>query len=488
MIPKIVKENPFRILGCFSNCTAKERISNKGRLAAFARVNKVCDFPSDMKDLLGEVTRTPEIITEAEQALNLQEDQLRNALFWFVKASPLDQIALGHASVGSIEKAEEIWNKRDCWSSSLNLGVLALINESLDEAVDHLTNLVHDSEKREQFLAVFGLTDAKVNESQLAIMLINGLHQSYSWTDLLESFDGYGNSYEDDEYIQTEALKEPVRQINEAIQKAQSGTIDPDSASTRCRNLIAATSQALSFFTEYVDDDSIHKQMACDKLAQTLCWLADKITDDRTDNVDAIKSSRMYTEKALEIAVGDAAIEKCQKALSNIENMLKMAELGPVIERVTSHGLSLFKGSPSFKDIEDYIAEVRHAIEVVRSKCGSEEIETLTDSLLRPTVNAIIDVVNKAQANKEVVLSGLRNGTLLFTVDQAISLFKNLKSFPISADFRKRIDLQYAASFKLRAQIADAQQRVRENSRSGSGWLIPTLLVIGFFLLYAFLR
>ncbi len=74
MIPSIVKNNPFRVLGCFANCTAKERISNKSRLSAFARVNKTCDFPGDMKEILGDVTRTPSSIAEAEQALNLPED------------------------------------------------------------------------------------------------------------------------------------------------------------------------------------------------------------------------------------------------------------------------------------------------------------------------------------------------------------------------------------------------------------------------------
>ena len=80
MIPSIVKNNPFRVLGCFANCTAKERISNKSRLSAFARVNKTCDFPSDMKEILGDVTRTPSSIAEAEQALNLPEDQIKEAL------------------------------------------------------------------------------------------------------------------------------------------------------------------------------------------------------------------------------------------------------------------------------------------------------------------------------------------------------------------------------------------------------------------------
>jgi hypothetical protein len=466
MIPSIVKNNPFRVLGCFANCTAKERISNKSRLSAFARVNKTCDFPSDMKEILGDVTRTPSSIAEAEQALNLPEDQIKYALFWFVKSSPLDQVALGHASVADLDKAKEIWKKRDCWSSSLNLGVLALTQGDLDDAVDHLTTLVHDAEQRSQFLSAIGPDSTQIDETQLARVLINELKQSFSWEELLNSYQSYGSTYDDDEYIQSQAISEPIKTINESIDKIEARRVTPYNAEVYCRQLLNETSEALSFLDEHADSDSVQKSMVCDKLAKQLSWLADKITDDRTEDLNALRQARMYTQKALEIAQGDSAIEECKSQLSSINSLMAVVEVKPLVDKVLSEGVKLITGSPTLAEIESFIPQVRNVLQKIIYQAGSDGIEPMADTFLKPVVGAIIDCVNRSQSNKQQIMQGLRDGSLVKTVDHAMRLFMQIKAMPISDELRRHIDKQYAAAFKMRNDMSEVQERVQHQSNS----------------------
>ena len=57
---------------------------------------------------------------DAEAQLTLPKDQLLYAQFWFVKATHLDEVAFNHLFAGEIDKAEEIWQKKDTASSLQN--------------------------------------------------------------------------------------------------------------------------------------------------------------------------------------------------------------------------------------------------------------------------------------------------------------------------------------------------------------------------------
>ena len=120
----IVSQNPYRILGVLSNSPLKERVGNQNRLAAFAKVGKEVTFPNDFGTILtNKPDRTPDSIATANTAINLDKDQLKYALFWFINGSPMDDIALKHLQAGNREKAEEIFQKKETYSSLINSGV-----------------------------------------------------------------------------------------------------------------------------------------------------------------------------------------------------------------------------------------------------------------------------------------------------------------------------------------------------------------------------
>lgn len=90
----ILQNNPYRLLGVYSNSPTKERLANHNRMKAFLKVGKTVTFPLDLPQYLTSINRTETSVTDAEAKLTLPNDQMLYALFWFVKMTPLDEVVL----------------------------------------------------------------------------------------------------------------------------------------------------------------------------------------------------------------------------------------------------------------------------------------------------------------------------------------------------------------------------------------------------------
>ena len=87
-------------------------------MKAFLKVGKSVSFPLDVPQYLSSINRTEASAADAEAKLTLPKDQILHAQFWFIKTTPLDEVAFNHLFAGEIDKAEEIWQKRECLSGS----------------------------------------------------------------------------------------------------------------------------------------------------------------------------------------------------------------------------------------------------------------------------------------------------------------------------------------------------------------------------------
>ena len=93
---KIISNNPYRLLGVYSNSPVKERIANANKLKAYLKVGKSVSFPLDLSDFMPTPIRTVESMEHVNSSINLPQDQLKYALFWFINGSPIDDMALAY--------------------------------------------------------------------------------------------------------------------------------------------------------------------------------------------------------------------------------------------------------------------------------------------------------------------------------------------------------------------------------------------------------
>lgn len=142
----IISGNPYRLLGVYSNSPIKDRIANANKMKAYLKVGKSVSFPLDLLNLIPAPVRLVENMEHTNGSINLPQDQLKYALFWFIKVTSIDEIAMGYLQKGETEKAKELFGKKETFSSLINLGVLSLIQNDQVTAVQTITKVIHNDD------------------------------------------------------------------------------------------------------------------------------------------------------------------------------------------------------------------------------------------------------------------------------------------------------------------------------------------------------
>ena len=153
-------------MGGLSNAPLKERIANQNKLNAFAKIGKDIDFPNDfIKIIPQKPNRSPEEIAKAVSDINLEKDRIKYALLWFINGSPMDEIALRHLQDNNRSKTYEILLKKETYSSLINLGVLAFINDNIKTGFDNISKVIHNSVYRAELFKSLGTINYQLSEN-----------------------------------------------------------------------------------------------------------------------------------------------------------------------------------------------------------------------------------------------------------------------------------------------------------------------------------
>jgi len=106
-----ISNNPFRVLGVLANATAKELYRQSNMIKKFLIADQVP--PSDYSfPQLGIMNRSVERANAAIAKLNLDEDKMTAALFWFYKGDNItDELAFGSLKEGNTAMAKSIWEE-----------------------------------------------------------------------------------------------------------------------------------------------------------------------------------------------------------------------------------------------------------------------------------------------------------------------------------------------------------------------------------------
>lgn len=184
----ILQNNPYRLLGVYSNSPTKERLANHNRMKAFLKVGKPVSFPLDLPSYLGLINRTDASVADAEAKLTLPKDQILYAQFWFVKATPLDDVAFNHLLDGDMDGAIEIWRKKRTSSSLQNLFVCSLIRGYLFLALYYAEKLYSKTENVHELVSYISNDFSVENPQILTENLLDNLCAELGAKELLKVY------------------------------------------------------------------------------------------------------------------------------------------------------------------------------------------------------------------------------------------------------------------------------------------------------------
>lgn len=398
----ILRNNPYRLLGVYSNSPTKERLANHNRMKAFLKVGKTVSFPLDLPQYLSAIQRTEASVMDAEAQLTLPKDQLLYAQFWFVKATHLDEVAFNHLFAGEIDKAEEIWQKKDTASSLQNRIVCALMREDYRRAVTCAEILYGNPLYSNQFVSAVLGADGNADVASLAFRFLDVLCDEAGANQLLPFIDD--DAWES--HVEEKAVKPLVDSIQDAIAIAKKskgkGAEARLNAGEALRENTRSAFQQLKGFLSATD---LQYQMIADKLGLEIlqCGIDYYNASDKPEAAHKAMSLQKYAQS---IVVGQMAKDRCKE---NVDILQKIIDDLPPLE-VYAEDKAIQKILASFvvqPDLMSYsiklIKECAPYVVAIKEKLGNRHPYYLNIST-RIVDNAIANVVsevNEAQLSED---------------------------------------------------------------------------------------
>jgi len=417
MISNLLSHNPYRILGVYSNSPKKDVLSNLNKMKAFLKVGKAVSFPLDLPQYLPTIERDEAIVSSAQASIELPMDQIKHTLFWFMKATPVDDIALNHLLSGNMAQAKEIWNKKESVSSLLNLMACALI-EGDSGSLAIKADTLFQNYSGDFCLAVN--ETIKLSSSQLTELFVKLLKQDGNF-ELAKFMQVSGTSVEWRKIIGGGLVKPIIDEISLAISEAKSAK--GSSANYRAgEKLMNSTKGLLSQLKGLLSASDMQYQMIADKLATTILQCGINYFNDTEDD-DAPQKAMRLQSYALSIAVGQMTKDRCKenvevlkgigpeyvirkemdslgKLLKNFNNPTSIYSGSPIFDRYNSASpFGIKKSKYSESDILSLINSARPELNKIKAKLGASNDTYLkiSSAIASAAINALVDIINKEQ-------------------------------------------------------------------------------------------
>ena len=407
-IMKILQNNPYRLLGVYANSPTKERLANHNRMKAFLKVGKPVSFPLDLSQYLSSINRSEASVADAEAKLTLPKEQILYAQFWFVKTTPLDDVAFNHLFAGEIDKAEEIWQKRECASSLQNLIVCALMCGKYAGAISLAETLYSNTQYINQLVAAVVGMGGNFNVSDLTFSFIDVLCNEIGANKLLSLITNA--TWKD--YIKDKAVKPIISHIQDAIDVAhKSKGKGPAARLEAGRTLMRSTKDMLSDLRRLLSVSDIQYEVIADKLAQEILQCGIDYYNNTNDE-DAPHNAMILQKYALSVAVGNLVKNRCKENVDTLEkvgpeytvrneikflmNIIKQLRGG---EGHDKYSRIMFKFGRSISDVQGLVEKSIPYINRMKEKLGSSDdlYIKVTSAVVSSAVNAIVEIINMKQ-------------------------------------------------------------------------------------------
>lgn len=457
---KLITQNPYRLLGVYSNSPAKERIANENKMKAFLKVGKAINFPLDLPSFLSPVNRTEETVSVAKASLTLPADQLKHAQFWFMKEGPFDEVAFNHLFAGDMGKAVEIWSKKDGVSSLQNRVICALINGDYSTACSCAERLY--MQFGDQFAtAVAGDT---VKGGNQAFDFLDGLSSEIGARNLLP----YISNNDWLQHLNTAAVAPVIESIQAAIDSAKASRGKGSQASYNAGVKLMNDSKLwLTQLNQLLQKSDMQYQMVVDKLANEIlqCGI-DYFNDSEEDN--APEKAMKLQSYAQSIAVGQMTKDRCkenvdilkkigpeykvQKEMERLANQLKKFNAKPSIFDRSASLVSELTGRHSLWAIESFIDICKPDLMSIKQKLGinNDLYIKISSAVVSSAINALVDNINKAQSLAQFSSD---KSSIRSSVSSAVSIMSKISTLDMTSECRSYFNNNNATLNRINSQL-----------------------------------
>lgn len=419
-IPKIILQNPFRILGVYANSARRDVVANKGRATAFLKVKRPVEYPLDLKGILPQLTRTLDSMNEAEAHLAIAKEQIKYAQFWFIKITPIDDIAFNHLLSGNVEGAKEMWSKQESMSSLQNKVICYLIEDKPRAAVL----------AAERLYETFG--DTYINKVDANCTL------QMSGTDLLHQFlDSLGEEIgcskliglvgdeEAKNYIRNKTIGPLISRISSEVERAKRvDHKDPMARIKAAWELATRTEDDLKQLRNILPWTDSQYQMIADKLGlEILQCSIDYYNNSNDDN--AAYTSMEWQKYAQSVVIGTLAKQRCEENVRILQKIINelppkevmeeykaiKAELSKFVKSSDNVGTLLYNPNDKISYAVTLLNNTKPYLQSIKNKLGATNscYLKLSTQIVGNALHNVVEGINAVQNDPQIAV-GLQLG------------------------------------------------------------------------------
>ncbi|MCR5549854.1 MAG: hypothetical protein K6F40_02800 [Bacteroidales bacterium] len=458
MLDKIVN-SPFRILGVYANARPAEIVSNCDEMEAYLSVDQNVAFDLDLDNLMPHVVRSADSVSNAKKLINLPIDKLKYALFWFVKDSSSTH-ALNYLKNGDFNNIYDVLDIDDSFSSMVNKSVTGILHDNdLGFAIGNITKLIHNDDLRNNFVKTICGEAFSITEEDLAHLYIESLLEEVDASELFELFEENGVSEDDNEYLRTKVIDEPISRINAEIVKAKSmRRNDADANYIAGKALMNNTKWDLAKVKTLLGATDIKYQMIADELANTILQCGINYFNN-TDDDDDIDKAMLLQKYACEIAVGKMCKDRCNQNLAILEKKKEEEAVGADVLFIANQ-LKVFQTeSHTIENARNLVNNCKPHLASIKNQLGSQNDTYLqiSSAVANNALGMIVTVINNAQntlTSPYSYSSPLTNiVNLKSKVDSAINVMNLIGGLDMTSAERNHYNTNKSSLYNIKSQV-----------------------------------
>lgn len=503
---KLIKNNPYRTVGLLVGATAREQERQIKRLKQYIEAEQEpqddFSFPA-----LGRIHRTIDSVTEAASKLNLDNDKMNAALFWFYKGYPItDEPAFDSLKDADLKRAAEIWSKliasgevtpRNS-SAFQNLSTLLLCNSFNGSAVnpslfEHGLSLklkFLESDFVNDFRSVATDQTFKTTKKEIQLVLLTAIQEELernggiSSNKFIEILSKQNFSAKED-FLKS-FVQKPIEQIEKKIEAAKTKRkANKANAANAGNSLYEETAGDLQQLKAILGMSNLKFSTVSDKLSDEIlqCGI-DYFLHYRDSNTDPGSVSMDLFKKAKIFAIGNIAKQRCQENTENLQEWIddkperdKQKKIINDLEMIKSLLDEYEQKRETIFNAKQLLASARPYLNNIKAILGStdELYLGLSSRIASDAQNMCVSEINKLQEKISLTFDNASKiATILLLkekVNEAWDVQNTIGSMDLRNDFRARHNTNRSSLSNLKSQL----DQIRSNSSSGGGCYIATM-------------
>jgi hypothetical protein len=470
----LIVNNPFHILGLWSNSSDRVLKANQSKLEALSRVGKHASLDSDTilptsvsdysdiysnrinyylnnhriapKFLIDVLyfaeryndpsvsvipARSLDMISDAASDLASPKTKIKYSLFWFFNKTKEDSCAIQLLTERKWNEAVDVWESTANFSSQINLATLSILDRDFNSAIERILCVIHNEKYRDEFISTVCPPNIAFGEDELSHIFMDALYElpstELSVVDIFQAVIASKNATTNDiEYNKQKAFDSLKSTLVSALDYAENqDRTDFDLSREAYYKVAHIAPYQVKFIGRVIGKSFYQYKLFCNEIAKKLLEFS-IYYNNKNDHWGAPSTALYFAQTAKDIALDETLIDRCAHNIKIFAENKKISTVEQIMKSIED-ALSSDSSGKSVSSIEKLYDKLDLYIACLKTELGQddEQYKRVADRIANTILNMVIDLYNSGSNEDSVTITSIEK---LLTKMQKQTMSESTKS------------------------------------------------------------